>query len=299
MERIDLTNRSGWFVIDKPACMSSFDVIRELKRCAKFTKIGHTGTLDPFATGVLLVGIGKATRLMDLVSYGSKSYVFEITFGSETDTYDIEGKIVKQNDKRPTKEQLIDSMNSFLGKIDQVPPKYSAVKIHGERAYDLARGGKDFEIAAKQVTLHAIKLLEHSEDRASFEIECSKGFYVRSLAIDICKSCDVFGHVSKLKRTKNAKYTLADAISLSIIKEMMHNADTDSKESYLLPISAALDDILVRYEVTDEEARKVANGVQLYCEEQNSQNVLVFCNNSLLAIANIINNKLIPTKVLI
>src|SRR5574344_1075 len=194
---------NGWLIVDKPRDMGSTQVVNFTRRIFNAQKNGHTGTLDPFATGVLPIAFGEATKLIPLVTDGKKEYEFVVQWGATTNTDDTEGEIVKTSDKTPTKQEISDVIPSFLGKIKQVPSQYSAIKINGQRAYDLARKGCDVEIPAREIEIYDLELMEELPNRqARFRVECSKGTYVRSLGRDLAIKLGTYGYLQELRRTK-------------------------------------------------------------------------------------------------
>ena len=177
---------NGWVIVDKPTGIGSTTIVNQTRHLFDAKKNGHTGTLDPFASGVLPIAFGEATKLVPYVTDGRKEYEFTLQFGTATDTADLTGQVIQESEKRPTKDEILEILPCFLGEITQVPPAYSAVKINGERAYDLARRGIDVQIPERQVTIYWLELLEMVDDSsARFRVECSKGTYVRTLGVDL------------------------------------------------------------------------------------------------------------------
>ena len=240
----------GWLVIDKPYDMGSTTVVNRLKRYLHPSKIGHAGTLDPLATGVLPIALGQATKTIPYVMDGDKIYQFEVSWGKETSTDDIEGDVIFESDNRPSLNEIENVLPEFLGEILQTPPKYSAIKINGQRAYDLARKGESVELKARPVTIKELKVLSHAPDKTLFEVCCSKGTYVRSLGHDLGRKLNCFGYITVLRRTKCGPFTLNHSILLENFEKEEYNA-TDLS---LIPILTALDDILVL--AVDEERAK-------------------------------------------
>ena len=211
-------NLDGWLIINKDLGMTSRQVVNIVKRTLNVKKIGHAGTLDPLATGVLALAVGKATKTVKYIMEGMKKYSFTIKWGISTDTQDREGKIISKSNKKPDKIKLKTILKNLVGTIDQIPPKFSAIKVNGKRAYDLARNGKKFTLKSRKVFLKKIRIIEKNKEKkidyTSFEIECGKGFYVRSLVRDICKKLGVNGHVIKLKRIESKPFNLKSSISI-------------------------------------------------------------------------------------
>ncbi|WP_342250024.1 tRNA pseudouridine(55) synthase TruB [Sphingomonas sp. OTU376] len=238
----------GWIILDKPLGLGSTQGVSAVKRAlrdgkyGKF-KVGHGGTLDPLATGVLPIALGEATKLAGRMLDSDKVYDFTIGFGVQTDTLDLEGKAIATSDVRPTRDAVMAVLPQFTGAIEQVPPAYSALKVDGARAYDLARKGEDVELATRAVTVHQLALMPAYQgplDQATFTAHVSKGTYIRSLARDIALALGTVGHVTMLRRVKAGPFTLESAISLDKLDEA---AKGRSLEQLLLPLRAGLDDI--------------------------------------------------------
>jgi tRNA pseudouridine55 synthase len=230
----------GWIIIDKPVGPGSTQVVSAVKRALRSggyakAKVGHGGTLDPLASGVLPVAIGEATKLAGRMLDSDKVYEFSIGFGVETDTLDLEGREVASSDVRPSPADIAAKLPRFTGQIEQVPPAYSALKVDGQRAYDLARAGEEVVLATRAVTIHQ---LTHAD--GVFTAHVSKGTYIRSLARDIAQALGTVGHVTMLRRTKAGPFTLESAISLDRLAELGQGR---ALEETLLPLSTALDDI--------------------------------------------------------
>ena len=240
----------GWIILDKPLGLGSTQGVSAVKRClrqggyGKGIKVGHGGTLDPLATGVLPIAVGEATKLAGRMLDSDKVYDFTIRFGEQTSTLDAEGEVVATSDVRPTRDALEAVLPRFTGPITQVPPAYSALKIDGERAYDLARAGEEVVLASRAVTIHSLTVGEAADSGALEDItltaHVSKGTYIRSLARDIALALGTVGHVTMLRRTKAGPFTLAPAISLDKLNEM---GQARTLEQILLPLRAGLDDI--------------------------------------------------------
>ena len=235
----------GWLVIDKPVGIGSTQVVGAVKRALREggwpkLKVGHGGTLDPLASGVLPIAIGEATKLAGRMLDSDKAYEFTIAFGEETDTLDGEGVTVATSDKRPTRAEIEAVLPRFTGPIDQVPPAFSAIRVDGERAYDLARAGEEVALASRRVTIHRLALEATPPGSATFSALVSKGTYIRALARDIARALDAVGHVTMLRRTKAGPFGLESAISLDKLADA---AKARSLEQHLLPLTAGLDDI--------------------------------------------------------
>ncbi|WP_108812663.1 tRNA pseudouridine(55) synthase TruB [Sphingorhabdus sp. Alg231-15] len=264
----------GWIILDKPLELGSTQAVGAVKRNLREagllgkgkdkTKVGHGGTLDPLATGVLPIAIGEATKLCGRMLDASKIYEFTIAFGSETETLDAEGEISETSDHLPTLVEVEAILPQFTGPIEQIPPKYSALKIDGRRAYDLARAGEAVEMKMRSVTIYSLEIRHPELDPASvgklqditLTANVSKGTYIRSLARDIARALGTFGHVSMLRRTKAGPFTLKHAISLDKLNEIGKGADI---KDYLLPLEAGLDDIPA-FDLTPDQARLLRQG---------------------------------------
>ncbi|MBI3418739.1 MAG: tRNA pseudouridine(55) synthase TruB [Proteobacteria bacterium] len=258
-------NVSGWVVLDKPAGWSSTQAVGKVRWCFNAEKAGHGGTLDPFATGVLPIALGEATKLMPYVLEGDKSYRFTIRWGEARDSDDLTGKIIQNSDKRPRVEEIISAVSKFVGEISQIPPQFSALHVDGERAYDLARQGKEVLLQPRQVRIdHFNYIHSPSVDEAEFEVDCGKGTYIRALARDLGKVLGCFGHVSALKRVKSGPFTMENAISTEKLVEKAEEfrqkgACLKEFQAFVMPLAAALDDIPAVI-VSEHEARKLRQG---------------------------------------
>lgn len=251
---------NGWVIIDKPAGVTSTQVVGRVRRVFDARKAGHAGTLDPLATGLLPIALGEATKTVSLIQGGKKGYRFRIRWGAETDTCDLEGKVVETSDHRPSQQQVEALLPAFTGIIDQTPPIYSAIKVDGERAYDLARRGEDVELKSRKVEIHDLALTGWQENGdTEFEMTCGSGTYVRSLARDIARELGTFGHVSALRRTFVGPFDEARAISLEKLEALGHGARAFE---HLLQVSTALDDIPA-LAVTAEETARIKRGQEV------------------------------------
>ncbi|MBY5836023.1 tRNA pseudouridine(55) synthase TruB [Rhizobium leguminosarum] len=218
---------SGWLILDKPVDFGSTEAVSKIKWLYKAEKAGHAGTLDPLASGMLPIALGDATKTVPYVMDGRKVYEFTVSWGEERATDDLEGAVIKSSDKRPSEQQIRDILPGYIGTISQVPPQFSAIKIAGERAYDLAREGETVEIPSREVDIFRLTLLACPDaDSAHFEVECGKGTYVRALARDFGRELGCYGHVSGLRRTfvapfaEEAMVPLADLVALEAIEDM-------------------------------------------------------------------------------
>ncbi|ATG48178.1 tRNA pseudouridine(55) synthase TruB [Celeribacter ethanolicus] len=247
----------GWLIVDKPAGMTSTSVVNKVRWAFDAQKAGHAGTLDPDATGVLAVALGEATKTVPFITEALKCYRFSVRFGQATNTDDAEGEVIAESDTRPTDAQILDALPQFEGDIMQVPPKFSAVKIDGERAYKLARDDEEFEIAARPLYVEELKFVERvDEDHALFEMTCGKGGYVRAIARDLGEALGCFGHVEWLRREWSGPWDAEDGISIAEIDEM---AKTEALDAYLRPVEEGLSD-LDEVMCTPEGATRLRNG---------------------------------------
>ncbi len=204
----------GWVVFDKPVGMTSTHAVSRLKHIFNAKKAGHAGTLDPLASGILPIAFGEATKTVPFVQDGEKSYRFRIRWGIQTDSDDAEGRPVTTSAKRPERQDIEALLPAFTGTLMQRPPAFSAIKVAGERAYDRARDGEIFELAARPVTIHALNLLETTPDEAVLEARCGKGTYVRAIARDLGQALGCLGHVNALRRTRVGPFREADAVAI-------------------------------------------------------------------------------------
>ncbi len=236
---------SGWVILDKPVGMGSTEAVSKIKWLFQAEKAGHAGTLDPLASGMLPIALGEATKTVPYVQDGAKVYRFTVAWGEERSTDDLEGPVTKSSDKRPLEQEVRAVMPKYTGVIMQTPPQFSAVKIAGERAYDLAREGETVEIPAREVEIGRLDIIEHSGDRTVFEVECGKGTYVRSLARDMGRDLGCFGHIADLRRTEVDPFTPDDFVTVEEL-ERARFGEAGQAGSGDLPMDfAAIDDFLI------------------------------------------------------
>jgi len=250
---------NGWINIDKPQGMTSTQVIGRVRRITNAQKLGHAGTLDPLATGILPIALGEATKTIQFAQDHDKVYRFTITWGEARNTDDAEGEVVESSPARPSEADIRALIPRFIGDIEQVPPKFSAIKVDGERAYALARAGEDVELFSRIVSVYDLRLVRTDPDSAVFEMECGKGTYVRSVARDMGRLLGCFGYVSDLRRTAVGNFSENNAISLDALEQMVQSPDPDR---YLLPVETVLDDIPV-LALTGEEISRIKQGQSL------------------------------------
>ncbi len=247
----------GWVVVDKPSGRTSTQVVGAVRRVFDAQKVGHGGTLDPLASGLLPIALGEATKTVAYVMDAEKAYRFTLRWGQATDTDDTEGEVVAESPHRPGRAEVEAVLPRFVGRIEQVPPLYSAIKVAGRRAYDLARAQEDFTLASRRVLVVRLALLEVVDaDHAVFEAHCGKGAYMRALARDLGRALGTQAHIVALRRTRVGSFTEARAISLESLEPLRHSA---AAFEHLLPVGAALDDIPA-LPLTDAEANRLRCG---------------------------------------
>ena len=239
----------GWVNLYKPKQISSFSAIYKIKKKFNIKKIGHAGTLDPNAEGILPIAINKTTKLIPFVNISSKKYLFKIKWGEQTSTDDSEGEVISYSNKTPSEEEINQIVNSFIGYQDQIPPKASAVKVNGKRAYAVLRENKNFSLNSKKVFLKSITFLFSNINTSSFEIDCGKGFYVRSLARDIAYKLGTYGHVVELKRTKVGHFNEKTSI---LLDDILKIGQSEFEFNCIHSSISMLDDILA-YEVEEKK----------------------------------------------
>ena len=260
MIKSHFNNLNGWIIIDKQAGVTSRQIVSKISKIFKLNKIGHGGTLDPMATGVLPIALGEATKLISFIQNKKKKYLFTIKWGEATDTEDIEGKVIEKSDIRPNKEQINKALNAFIGQINQKPPVFSAIKINGQRSYNLARKNISISHKARQINVHELSLKKIINlDSAEFEVICGKGTYVRSLARDIAEKLNTRGHITNLRRQFVGNFHEKDTIFIDFFEEMIHSPSFLKK---IKPIEKVLDDIPALF-LTETEAIKLRQGQKI------------------------------------
>ncbi len=246
----------GWIAVDKPSGLTAATVVSRIKRSMNAEKVGHGGTLDPLATGILPIALGEATKTVSFAMDGRKTYRFEVIWGAQTDTDDSDGQVIGTAEGRPGSAEIIAALPAFTGAIQQVPPDYSAIKVAGKRAYALARQGETLTLEARTVQVDRFSLLQSGPERANFEVECGKGTYIRALVRDLALTLGTLGHISALRRMRCGPFGLERAISLEMLESLGHKA---AASEYLLPVATVLDDIPA-LALTAEEARRMRQG---------------------------------------
>ncbi len=247
---------SGVLVIDKPVGLTSHDVVQVIRKGTNIRRVGHTGTLDPRASGVLVVLVGPAVRLSEYVSASDKRYQAIMRLGATTDTYDEEGSVMSSSPVEITEEQFETALKQFIGEIEQVPPPYSAVKVNGKKAYEMAREGEEVELAPRIINVYNLELLEWAPPEAVIDVYCSSGTYVRSLANDLGKSLGCGAHLVGLRRTKSGRFTLRDAVPLRKLRDSFDQGDW---YQYLIPAAEALSD-WPAVELDDQQMDAIRHG---------------------------------------
>lgn len=280
----------GFLNVYKPRGMTSHDVVAVLRRVTKIKQIGHTGTLDPFAEGVLPICIGKATRLIEYLT-DDKAYIATLQFGKTTDTYDIEGQIISQSDKKVSKDDIVNVLKKYQGEIEQVPPIYSALKVNGKKLYEYAREGKDVQIKSRKVFIERIELqkFDFQNQTAQILVKCSKGTYIRSIAHDLGERLGVGGYLIKLVRTQAGKFRIESAMSLEKL-------EIDFSSDLIVNPLQILD--LVTVDLNEDEVAKIRNGHWIKkVGFKDNQIVILIYNNAVVAVGEISQEKIIVKKV--
>ncbi|MBO0332586.1 tRNA pseudouridine(55) synthase TruB [Sneathiella sp. CAU 1612] len=284
----------GWLNIDKDAGLSSAQVVGRVKRITNAAKAGHAGTLDPFATGILPIALGEATKTVSYITDDSKDYRFTVRWGEKRNTDDIEGAIESTSDRRPTRDEIMAVLPAFTGTVLQRPPAFSAIKINGERAYKLARAGEDLDMPERVVHIQTLGLKEIVDsDHAIFEVTCGKGTYIRSLARDIAVKLKTVAHLSALRRIRVGPFLEKDAISLDKLAKLWQ---CPAEFVGLLPLTTALDDIPA-LPVTGPQAERLRHGNDVAVPNQADGFVCAMDGNIPIGIAKIEADRLFPVRI--
>ncbi|AMJ63820.1 pseudouridine synthase [Bosea sp. PAMC 26642] len=285
----------GWVVLDKPVGMTSTHAVAVVKRVFSAKKAGHAGTLDPLASGLLPIALGEATKTVPFVMDGRKAYEFTVAWGSQTDTDDTEGKVIASSDARPEIDSITALLPRFTGTISQVPPKYSAIKIAGERAYDLARDGEDVVLEARPVEIDALRVVSHEGERTTFEAECGKGTYVRAIARDLGLALGCLGHVAHLRRTRVGPFSVADAATVEMLRD-----EPDGPARALRPVATALS-LIPEIAVHRDAALRLKRGQSVLLRGRDapveSQAVYATSGGVLIATGSIDQGEFVPHRV--
>ena len=288
---------SGWVNLDKPLELGSTPAVSIIRRLFDANKAGHAGTLDPLATGILPIALGEATKTVSFMQDAAKRYQVEINFGTATNTDDLEGEVVATSAHRPSTQDITDALAHFIGDIEQVPPKFSAIKKDGQRAYALSRAGKNVELSARRVHIDHIEMLARArEDVVTLDVACGKGVYIRALARDLARFLGTQGHVASLRRTQVGVFHEKNAIGLEKLRLLGHSApDLVALDACLLPLTTPLDDIPA-VAVSDTEASRIKQGQAVSPQSliapsgtimEPGQEVYVHCSHHPIAIARV------------
>ena len=285
----------GWVVLDKPVGMTSTHAVAVVRRMLNAKKAGHAGTLDPLASGLLPLAFGEATKTVPYVVDGEKAYAFTVSFGTETDTDDAEGRVVATSDKRPTEADILAALPQFTGLVTQIPPRYSAIKVDGERAYDLARGGEAVELQPRTVEIHALRMVDYDGHAAKLEAECGKGTYVRAIARDLGRLLGCYGFVSALRRTRVGPFTTADSISFAAL-----DADPLAAAAALRPVDTGLLE-LPCVVITRDAALRLKRGQSAILRGRDApmegETAYAVADGAVVAIGTVERGALVPSRV--
>jgi tRNA pseudouridine55 synthase len=294
---------NGWIILDKPTGITSAHAVAKVKRLLRPDKIGHAGTLDPLASGILPLALGEATKTVAFMMDARKAYSFEVTWGQERDSDDCTGAVTAESATRPTESDLINILPKFIGNIEQRPPSYSAIKVDGKRAYAMAREGEEVILKSRIVTVHSLELQSFTPEKAVFTCHCGKGTYIRSLARDIGRLLGCLGHISVLRRLQVGNFTENHAISLEVLEEMRHKGDPRYFDlGLVLPVESALDDIPAM-EVDSNQATLLKRGQAIFLptEQDNAEEravtILARSNGKAVAICEALQGKVKPVRV--
>jgi tRNA pseudouridine55 synthase len=286
---------NGWLVLDKGVGMTSTHAVAVVKRAFNAKKAGHAGTLDPLASGILPIALGEATKTVPFVMDGRKSYVFTVAWGVETDTDDAEGRPVQATHRYPEWAEIEAILPRFTGQIEQVPPRFSAIKIQGERAYDLARDGETVELQPRTVEIARLSVVRHAGERSILEAECGKGTYVRSLARDLGRALGCLGHVAALRRTRVGPFAEEDAVTAAELAA----AERGEADAWLRPVDTALAD-LPSVAVSRDMAGRLMRGQPVILRGRDapmSGKIFATCGGVLVAVGDVEKGELIPHRV--
>ena len=285
----------GWIVLDKPVGMTSTHAVAVVRRLLNAKKAGHAGTLDPLASGLLPLAFGEATKTVPYVVDGEKAYSFTVTFGTETDTDDAEGRIVASSDQRPTQDDILALLPTFIGSVTQIPPRSSAIKIDGERAYDLARSGEEIEMQPRIVEISSLKLVAFDGQSATLEAECGKGTYVRAIARDLGRALGCYGYVSLLRRTRVGPFGVPDSITMADLE-----ADPEAPMRALRSVEAGLLE-LINVPLSRDNAARIHRGQSVILRGRDAPPeggpLYATCNGVVLAVGMVERGEFVPNRV--
>ena len=292
---------NGWLVLDKPVGMTSTQAVARVKRLMNANKAGHAGTLDPLASGLLPIALGEATKTVNYIMDGRKVYRFVVRWGAQTSTDDTEGQVVATSDVRPSEDDILSILAEFTGEIMQTPPQFSAIKIQGERAYDLARSGETVALEARPILVHRLLLIDMEDaDTAVFDCECGKGTYVRALARDMGLRLGTHGHVIGLRRLLVGPFGENDMVPMEEIEELAEAEDLNAPRSVLLGVDTALAD-LPQVDVHRDAAARLRRGQSVILRGRDAPaggaDIAVMCGGDLVAIAEVDQGELVPKRV--
>jgi len=298
--RVPKRDVHGWLVLDKPVGVTSTTAVAILKRLTCARKVGHAGTLDPLASGLLPIAFGEATKTVSYVMDGEKVYRFKVRWGVETDTDDAEGKPVAESAARPTHGEIESALPAFTGTIEQTPPKFSAIKVEGERAYDLARAGEEVSLSARPVEIHSLHMVDQPDaDHAVFEAECGKGTYVRAIARDLGRMLGSLGHVCELRRTRVGSFDENSAIALDDVEKLAESSP-DALIGVLLPVASSLS-MMPSVSVGPDDAQRIRMGQPVFLRGRDAPvlegTVTVSARGALIALADIEQGALKPKRI--
>lgn len=292
---------NGWLVLDKPVGMTSTQAVARVKRLMNANKAGHAGTLDPLASGLLPIALGEATKTVSYIMDGRKVYRFAVRWGEQTTTDDTEGEVIATSDHRPSEGDIVEILPEFTGEIMQTPPQFSAIKLQGERAYDLARAGETVALEARPIEVHRLLLIDVEEDGvAVFDCECGKGTYVRALARDMGIRLGTRGHVVSLRRLLVGPFGENDMVPIEEIEELAESGDISAPRSTMLPVDTALAD-LPQVAVNRDMAARLRRGQSIILRGRDAPvsepDVAIFADGELVAIAEAEQGELVPKRV--
>ena len=283
--------------MDKPYGLGSTSAVGKVRWLHSAQKAGHAGTLDPLATGILPIALGEATKTVPFMMDAKKGYQFTLTFGENTDTWDMEGSVTQTSDMRPSVADILAALPQFIGDIEQIPPRYSAIKVDGKRSYDLARSGEVVALKSRQVTVDSFELLEFDGEAATFAVGCGKGTYIRSLARDMAAMLGTCGHVTMLRRTRVGPFTLEQSFTLDALEKLCHMGRVSGA---LRPVETALDDIPV-LALTEQEAIELKHGRAIVLtpsfKAENSEWILAMLDDKAVALCDTQDGQLRPKRV--
>ncbi|EHS50093.1 tRNA pseudouridine synthase B [Rhizobium sp. PDO1-076] len=295
---------SGWLILDKPVDFGSTEAVGKIKWLFNAQKAGHAGTLDPLASGMLPIALGDATKTVPYVMDGRKIYEFTVTWGEERSTDDLEGEATQTSDKRPSEVDIRALLPNYTGVINQIPPQFSAIKIAGERAYDLAREGETVEIPSREVEVFRLTLLNVEADKAHFEVECGKGTYVRSIARDLGRDLGCYGHISSLRRSFVAPFAeetmvpLAELVALEAIED--RDARLEALDAFIVDTSEALS-ALPQIRITEDQAHRLRMGNPIIVRGRDAPvaepEAVALSGSKLIAIGEIAGGEFHPRRV--